>query len=141
MEHCRNRGGFIGTSMEGAGMPEATRHTVAIVDDDEAVRASFRFMLETAGHVTEAFASAAEFLKSEMDHLACLILDHQMPHMTGLELLGRLRELGIGIPVLLITATPSAAIAAQAATLGVERVLEKPASESDLLNFVAGAIR
>jgi two-component system, LuxR family, response regulator FixJ len=127
--------------MEGAGMADALRRTVAIVDDDEAVRNSLRFLLEPAGHVTEAFASASEFLKSEMHQLACLILDHQMPHMTGLELLERLRELGVGIPVLLITGSPSPTLVAQAATLGVERVLEKPPGESDLLNFVNGAIR
>ncbi len=141
MWHGGYLGRFTGTNTEGPGMTDAMPRTVAIVDDDEAVRDSLQFLLETSGHVTEAFASAAEFLKSEMHHLACLILDHHMPHMTGLELLERLRDVGIGIPVLLITGSPSPAIAAQAAALGVERVLEKPPTERDLLNFVAGAMR
>lgn len=139
--HCGNLGRLTGTNMEGPGMTYATPRTVAIVDDDEAVRDSLQFLLGTSGHITEVFASAAELLKSEMHHLACLILDHHMPHMTGLELLARLRDLGVGIPVLLITGSPSSAIAAQAAALGVERVLEKPPSERDLLDFVAGAMR
>ncbi len=122
-------------------MTDAMPRTVAIVDDDEAVRDSLQFLLGTSGHVTEVFASAAEFLKSEMHHLACVILDHHMPHMTGLELLERLRDLGVGIPVLLITGSPSPAIAAQAAALGVQRVLEKPPTERDLLDFVAGTMR
>jgi two-component system, LuxR family, response regulator FixJ len=141
MSHSGDLGRFTGTNMEGLGMTEAMPRTVAIVDDDEAVRDSLQFLLGSSGHVTEAFASAAEFFKSEMHHLACLILDHHMPHMTGLELLERLRDLGVGIPVLLITGSPSAAIAAQAAALGVERVLEKPPTERDLLDFVAGAMR
>jgi two-component system, LuxR family, response regulator FixJ len=141
MWHFDNLGRFTGTDMEGPGMPDAMLRTVAVVDDDEAVRDSLQFLLGTSGHVTEVFASAAEFLKSEMHHLACLILDHHMPHMTGLELLERLRDLGVGIPVLLITGSPSPAIAAQAAALGVERVLEKPPTERDLLDFVARAMR
>lgn len=122
-------------------MTDAMPRTVAIVDDDEAVRDSLQFLLATSGHVTEAFASAGEFLQSEMRHLACLILDHHMPEMTGLELLERLRDRGVGLPVVLITGSPSPAMTAQAAALGVERVLEKPLTEQDLLAFVAGAMR
>ena len=59
-----------------------------------------------------------------------------MPEMTGLELAQRLREEGTRIPMLLITGLPSPTIAARAAQLGVEGVLEKPPSERDLLNFV-----
>jgi two-component system, LuxR family, response regulator FixJ len=141
MWHCALLGRFAGTNVEGPRMTDAMPHTVAIVDDDEAVRDSLQFLLGTAGHVTETFASAAEFLDAEMRHLACLILDHHMPHMTGLELLERLRDLGVGIPVALIAGSPSPAVAAQAAALGVERVLEKPLTEHDLLAFVAGAMR
>jgi FixJ family two-component response regulator len=92
--------------------------------------------LEVAGHVVETFASAADFLKSEVKHLACLILDHHMPHMTGLELAERLRADGSAIPILLITGLPSPAIVARAAELGISRVLAKPFDEGDLPEFV-----
>ena len=121
---------------EAADVTDTKPRRVAIVDDDDAVRDSFRFLLEVAGHAVEAFASAAEFLKSEMRHLACLIVDHHIPHMTGLDLVQKLRADGVGIPILLITWMPSPAVLARAAELGVERVLEKPINDQDLLDFV-----
>ena len=117
-------------------MLEVGQPTVAIVDDDAAVRDSLRFLLEVIGHPTKRFASAAEFLKAAIQRLTCLILDHHMPGMTGLELAERLRNDGAGIPILLITGSPSPAIVARAAELGIVRVLEKPATEDDLLDFV-----
>jgi FixJ family two-component response regulator len=74
-------------------------------------------------------------LKSEIKILACLILDHHMPHMTGLELAARLRGDGSRIPILLITAAPSPAMCARADELGI-RILEKPLDEEGLLDFV-----
>ena len=95
-----------------------------------------RFLLEVIGHPVATFASAAEFLKAEIHRLACLILDHHMPEMTGLELAERMRADGAGIPILLITGAPSPAIVALAADAGVTRVLEKPLIEKDLLDFI-----
>jgi two-component system response regulator FixJ len=74
-----------------------------------------------------------------MQRLACLILDHHMPEMTGLELAERMRAGGAGIPILLITGAPSPAIVARAAEVGINWVLEKPATEEDLLDFIDGA--
>ena len=114
------------------------RRKVAIVDDDAAVRDSLRFLLETIGHSVETFASGAEFLKADRERLACLILDHHMPEMTGLELAERLRADGAGIPILLVTGSRSPAIVARAAEVGINRVLEKPLIEEDLLDFIDG---
>ena len=120
-------------------MTEAKRRTVAIVDDDHAVLDSFRFLLEVAGYLVEVFASAAEFLLANVHRFACLILDHHMPNMTGLELVERLRADGSGIPIMLVTGLPSPAILARAAELGIERVLEKPPSDEDLIDFINGS--
>jgi FixJ family two-component response regulator len=117
-------------------MENRTR-TVAVVDDDPAVLDSLKFLLELAGHKVATYASAAEFLADRASAPACLILDHHMPHMTGLELVARLQSKGARIPVLLITGSPSPAIAARAAQLGIEKVLEKPPVEDDLLKFIA----
>ena len=117
-------------------MAESRTGAVAVVDDDPAVLDSLRFLLEVSGYSVVIYASAAEFLGSRATKPACLILDQNMPRMTGLELAARLRGEGTTLPVLLITSSPSPAIAERAAQLGVEKVLEKPLNEHDLLSFV-----
>ena len=117
-------------------MTEGEQQTVAIVDDDQAVRDSLQFLLEVIGYSVDVFASAAEFLLANVQHFFCLILDHHMPNMTGLELAERLRADGSGIPILLMTGSPSPAIVARAAELSIERVLEKPPGDEDLIDFI-----
>src|SRR6478672_12846257 len=100
-------------------MSAIERRTIGIVDDDQAVRDSLRFLLEVVGHPVKTFASAAEFLSTERHDLACLILDHHMPEMTGLQLAEKLHAEGSNIPILLVTGLPSPAIVAQAAQLDI----------------------
>jgi two-component system response regulator FixJ len=111
---------------------------VAVVDDDPAVLESFRFILEMAGYAVSTYPSAMAFLAAKERQPHCLILDHHMPMMTGLELARALRNNGSTLPVLLITAAPSAAIAERAEEIGVAAVLEKPPAEDELLRFVSG---
>jgi two-component system response regulator FixJ len=118
------------------GSTDAKRRTVGIVDDDEAVRVSLQFLLETGGHTVETFVSATDLLTSEIQNLGCLIIDDYMPGASGLELARRLRIDGQCIPILLITGAPSSEIAARAAEVGIDRVLGKPPEESDLLSFI-----
>ncbi len=110
---------------------------MAIIDDDPAVLDSLRFLLELSGHAAKTYASAAAFLADQEARPSCMILDHHMPQMTGLELAEHMRKAGIAIPVLLITGSPSPAILARATALGVAQVLEKPPGEEDLLRFVS----
>jgi two-component system, LuxR family, response regulator FixJ len=117
-------------------MPEATPRKIAIVDDYAAVRESIRFLLEVAGHSVETFGSGAEFLAAGLANVACLILDHYMEQLNGLEVAEKLRLDVLGTPILLITALPSPAIRARAAILGIQKVLEKPFEEKDLLDFI-----
>jgi FixJ family two-component response regulator len=121
-------------------MVQAARDTVAIVDDDEAVRHSLRFLLEVLGHKVETFASAAEFLKAGPGDLMCLIVDHHMPTTTGLDFAERLRVDGNKVPIMLITGSPTPGIYARAAKLAIE-VLEKPPDEALLLAFIDAAKR
>jgi two-component system response regulator FixJ len=113
------------------------RSAVAVVDDDVAVLDSLKFLLEVEGYKVETYSSALALLEDPTPRSSCLIVDQHMPKMTGLELTAELRAKGMQIPILLITAAPSPAIIAEAAQLGIEKVLEKPAVEGDLLNFVA----
>ncbi len=112
--------------------------TVAVVDDDDAVRDSLRFLLESAGFSVASFGSAAQFLdEASFDDLFCLVVDQHMPGQTGLQLIDNLRSQGTRLPVALITGSPSAYLLRQAGELGVERVMEKPLDDEVLLHFLA----
>jgi two-component system, LuxR family, response regulator FixJ len=114
---------------------EAKQQKVAVVDDDLAVRDSLQCLLEVMGYLVETFESAIKFLNANMENLGCIILDHHMPNMTGLELAERLRAGGATIPILLITGSPSRAVVDRAADLGI-KVIDKPPGDDDLLNFI-----
>lgn len=117
-------------------MASADTRMIAVIDDDYAVRDSFEFLLRVVGYPVQAFASAADFLKAGVENFSCLITDHYMPQVTGLELVEWLRGAETGIPVLLMVGSPSPAVASRAAKIGVDRVLERPPSERDLLEFI-----
>jgi two-component system response regulator FixJ len=108
---------------------------VAVVDDDLAVRDSLKFLLEAAGYTVVAYSSAMAFLADRATPPACLIVDQHMPDMSGLELIAHLRQEAAGVPVLMITGSPSASIVARANQLGAS-VLEKPPAEADLFTFI-----
>ena len=125
----------------GGTMFKCRRGVVAVVDDDPAVLASLKFLLEVLGHEVATYNSALAFLDAQAgspDCLipACLIIDQHMSRMTGLELVQKLRETGTKLPTLLITGSLSQTIKYRAIELGVEAVLEKPPDEDDLLKFV-----
>jgi FixJ family two-component response regulator len=118
-------------------MTGVTGQIIAVVDDDDAVRDSLRFFLETVDHPIVAFASGPEFLAHDGSGLACLILDHHMPEMTGLQVAEQLRGDGSRLAILLVTGLPSPSIVARAA----ERVLEKPPGDDDILEFITSHTR
>ena len=97
-----------------------------------------------ANDTEEALASAVETYRSgqaflaeaQFDRLGCLVVDQNMPNMTGIQMLTKLRARGISIPTLLITGVSDARIAQQASELGVMKVLEKPMSHHELLRFI-----
>jgi two-component system response regulator FixJ len=113
---------------------------VAVVDDDTAVLESLRFLLEVEGHAVAPFLSAAAFLEAAAAQpFDCLILDHHMPALTGLELAQRLRAGGACLPIMLMSGAMTPDIAAKATETGVQRVVEKPISCDHLMNFVEQA--
>lgn len=121
-------------------MPDRRRPLVGVVDDDAAVRDSLQFLLEAAGYRVVAFSSAEQCLATiGEEHIACLLLDHHMPLVTGLDLLQRLRALGHDLPVALMTGSPSPRLTQHALELGVIAVLEKPLDELALFRFLEDA--
>jgi two-component system response regulator FixJ len=114
---------------------------VIIVDDDEAIRASLRFLLECEGIEVEDFASGPDLIAAAWPPRAgCLILDVQMPEMSGLELLDRLRETNSALPVIVVTGQPSAANRQRALSAGAIEVLEKPLNDGRFLDLVRQAL-
>ncbi|GBD35916.1 Response regulator protein TmoT [bacterium HR36] len=121
-------------------MPE--EGCVYVVDDDPAVGDSLRFMLGSVGLRTEVFSSAPEFLQRYNPGCpSCLVLDVRMPGMSGLELQEEMKQRGIAIPVIILTAHGEVSAAARAFKNGALDFLEKPCSDQQLLDAVNKALR
>jgi two-component system, LuxR family, response regulator FixJ len=121
-------------------MNDGSHRLVAVVDDDDAVRDSLRFLLEIAGHAVATYGSAAQFLhEAPIGELVCLVVDQHMPDQTGLQLVAHLRADGVSLPVALITGSPSADLIRMARELDVAEVMEKPLNDDTLLDFIARA--
>ncbi|HUZ31520.1 MAG TPA: response regulator FixJ [Xanthobacteraceae bacterium] len=113
---------------------------VHIIDDDEAMRESLVFLLRTAQIGAEAFSSGPAFLECLPDtRLSCVITDIRMPEMSGLDLLRRLREMKIEVPVIVITGHGDVPLAVEAMKFGAIDFLEKPFDDEVLLASVRSA--
>ncbi|HKH00677.1 MAG TPA: response regulator transcription factor [Bradyrhizobium sp.] len=115
--------------------------TVAIVDDDEAVRVALEGLLKSAGLPARAFESAEEFIESgQQFQVDCLITDIRMPGMSGLELQAKLNTEGCRIPIVFITAHGDAKMRMQALRAGAVEFLAKPFDDDVLLESVHAAL-
>jgi two-component system response regulator FixJ len=111
--------------------------TVFVVDDDAAVRKGLRFLLRAAGYTVEAFPSALSFLEEyDPRRGGCLLLDVQMPRMTGLELQQQINVRGWRIPVIFITGHGTVSLAIAAIKAGAFEFIEKPLREDALLECI-----
>jgi FixJ family two-component response regulator len=118
-----------------------TTPQISIVDDDDSVREALSGLFRSAGFAVQSFASARDFLDSRyLACTSCLIVDINMPMMTGLDLHRHLASSGRNIPTILITATPDDAHRKQALSDGVICYLGKPFSEDRLLAGVRTAL-
>jgi FixJ family two-component response regulator/signal transduction histidine kinase len=116
--------------------------TVCIVDDDAAVRESLCRLLTTAGWQVAAFASADEFLaRAPLAPVACIVLDHRMPGMSGLELLEQLSCRDAAAPVVFLTGDREAETGVAAMKLGAVDYLVKPADDEALIAAVRNALQ
>jgi two-component system, LuxR family, response regulator FixJ len=114
---------------------------VFIVDDDAAVRKGLAFSLRAAGYAVEAFPSALAFLEDyDPRRGGCLLLDVQMPGMTGVELQEQLNVHGWRIPVIFITGHGTVALAVAAIKAGAFDFVEKPLREEALLESIERAL-
>jgi FixJ family two-component response regulator len=121
--------------------PRAAAANVAIVDDDSSVRKALARFLEARSFRITTFASASDFLASlAVEVPDCLILDLQMPGMTGLEMQHRLLREDVYIPTVVITAHEQVGLDEKCRSAGASAVLLKPVDGGELVSAVINAI-
>jgi two-component system response regulator FixJ len=115
--------------------------TVFVVDDDQAVRDSLRWLLESVSLPVETFASAGEFLdRYNPEQPGCLVVDVRLPGLSGLELQERLKQQKVDLPAIVITGHGDVAMAVEAMKAGALEFFEKPVGDQKLLDSVWKAI-
>jgi FixJ family two-component response regulator len=119
-----------------------TPELIAIVDDDEDVLVAVQGLVETFGYRTAAFASAGAFLRSEaINEARCLIVDVQMPHMSGIDLFLRLVANGHSMPAIFIAADPTPKVERRLLEQGAVAYCAKPVQTEALHSSVHTALR
>ena len=107
---------------------------VAIIDDDESVRATTDSLVRSLGYIGHTFASAEEFLRSNrLDDFACVMADVQMPGMSGVRLQAHLNARDYRVPFIFFTAFPDERTRAQALAAGAICYLTKPFDGDNLI--------
>ena len=115
--------------------------SVHVIDDDEAARDSLAFLLGTAKLGVKTYESATAFLKVAAGiHSGCIITDVRMPDINGIELMRRLKDLNIGLPVIVVTGHGDIAMAVEAMKIGATDFLEKPFDDEAILAAVHSAL-
>ncbi|MCW0182093.1 response regulator transcription factor [Zavarzinia sp.] len=118
-----------------------TSPIVYIVDDDEAVRASLRFLLESVGSDLRCCSSAAEFLDSyDPRRPGCLVLDVRMPMMGGFDLQKLLADTRVPLPVIFMTGHGDVPMSVRAMKNGAFDFIEKPFNYQVMLDTIQGAL-
>jgi two-component system response regulator FixJ len=114
---------------------------VHVIDDDEAVRQSLEYLLRAAGVTARTYESAAAFLNAlRAIETGCVITDVRMPGISGIELLRRLNEMQVKLPVIVITGHGDVPLAVEAMKNGAVDFLEKPYEDELLLGSVRSAL-
>ena len=115
---------------------------IAIVDDDPSAREGLSSLLRSAGLKVETFASAQEFLaRPSADAPSCLVLDLQLPGLSGLELQKRMAEAGLEIPIVFLTGHGNIPASVQAMKAGAVEFLTKPFDDEQLLQAIKEAVQ
>ena len=117
------------------------RSTVFVLDDDASVRGALGMLLEAEGFTVETFESAHELLRRELpDAPGCLVLDVQLPGVSGLDLQSELAAAGVHLPVVFITGHGDVRTSVRAMKAGAVEFLTKPFRDTELLDAVGQAL-
>lgn len=118
------------------------RSLVRIVDDDEGLRVSYRFLLEGEGWLVRSYASAEAFLEEDCPFVpGCIVLDVRMPGMSGLELQRLLLERALCPRIVFVSAHGTVPMAVKAMKDGAADFLTKPVDERVLVETIEAAVR
>ena len=114
---------------------------VYVIDDDDAVRQSLEFLLKTAKIKVQGFDSAKAFFEIlPQVKSGCIITDIRMPEITGIDLLHRVKELKLDVPVIVITGHGDITLAVEAMKVGAVDFLEKPFDDEMILSSIRTAL-
>lgn len=120
---------------------DTAQERIFIIDDDASLRASLARLMRSAGWETETFASAREFLDRPLwNGCGCLLLDLNMPEMTGMQLQDELRARGMSLPIVFLTGHPDVSSSVRAMKNGAVDYLLKPLEPEALLRTVQEAL-
>ena len=134
--HCRST-----TKKDHMRELQASDVIIAIVDDDPSVREGLQSLIRSVGWAVETFASAQEFLeRPRAEAPSCLVLDLQLPGLSGLDLQKRMAEVGLEIPIVFLTGHGDIPASVQAMKAGAVEFLTKPFDEQDLFRAMQEAI-
>ena len=115
--------------------------TISIVDDDESVRVAIVSLLSSLGWTVDAFGSAEEFLNSpRANDSSCLVVDVQMPRMSGVELQRVLKARGQSVPMIFVTAFPEEGVRDRLLKAGAVGFLSKPFDDQSLIKCIDRAL-
>ncbi len=114
---------------------------IAVIDDEESVRKAVVRLLQSAGHKAQGFASGSEFLNSALgDKLDCLMLDLQMPGLSGTEVQRALNRAGARLPIIVMTANDAPGAREECMREGAVAYLSKPVDMRVMLDAIDVAI-
>ena len=115
---------------------------VAIVDDDPSFREGVGSLIRAAGWKVEIFASAEAFLaRPRVDVPSCLLLDLQLPDLSGLDLQKRMAEVNLDVPIVFVTGHGDIPASVQAIKAGAVEFLTKPFDKQQLFRAIAEAMQ
>ena len=116
--------------------------SVAIVDDEEGIRKALGRLLRAAGLEAHGYANGQEFLNAAAERRPdCVVLDLHMPGMSGLQVLRKLKAIGLLLPIVVITAHDEPETREQCLSTGARAYLRKPLEDRLLLNAISAAMR
>jgi len=114
---------------------------VFVVDDDSSIREAIESLVKLAGLRVESFGSAQEFLRAERPDLpGCVVLDVELPGLSGLDLQRELATHGIKLPIIFITGYGDIPMSVRAMKAGALEFLTKPFRDQDLLDAIQQAL-
>ena len=114
---------------------------IHVIDDDDSARHSLEFLIDCAGMAVRAYPSATAFLAAVPDlEPGCIVTDVRMPEMSGLQLIERLKALGVTSPIIVITGHADVPMAIEAMKQGVADFIEKPFSDDAILGAIRSAL-